>query len=164
MKIAILQLNPTVGDIPGNSAKIIAGYQKACDLGAELVVGTELCLFGYPPQDLLLDKSYIESQDQYLRVVANHVGQSGLLLGAAVRNPHKGNPLTNSAILLQNGALGRQVIKQLLPNYDVFDERRYFEPASAGSNIVPYAPELVSGYSPISGECVELGVFICEDI
>jgi NAD+ synthase (glutamine-hydrolysing) len=165
MKIAILQLNLTVGDFAGNAAKIIAGYKKACALGAELVVGTELMLFSYPPQDLLLRKSCLEEQDQHLRAIAEHVGQAGLILGAALPNNWKGKPLFNSAVLIQNGALQRNVSKKLLPTYDVFDERRYFEPGHPEhSNIIPYDPNLKKGNAVTLDEYVELAVFICEDM
>jgi NAD+ synthase (glutamine-hydrolysing) len=164
MKIAILQLNLIVGDFFDNYRKIIAGYKKACALGAELVVGTELMLFGYPPRDLLLRKGCLEMQDQYLQAIAEHVGPIGLILGAALRNNWNGKPLFNSAVLIQNGALQRNVNKKLLPEYDVFEERLYFEPGNPeSSNIIPYDPKLEKGSAVLPDEYIELAVIICED-
>jgi len=165
MRIAILQLNLVVGDIAGNAAKIIEGYQKACALGAQLVVGTELMLFGYPPRDLLLRKSFLEAQYQHLQIIAEHVGQVGLIIGVALPNNWKGKSLFNSAVLIQNGAMQSSINKKLLPIYDVFEEKLYFEPGhSDGGNIIPYDPKLEKGSAVMPDGYAELGIFICEDI
>lgn len=128
MKIAILQNNYIVGDIPGNAAKVIAGYQMACALGPDLVVGTELMLFGYPPKDLLLNKKLVEYQRQ-VALAFRQVVQSqgvGLILGVATMSGF-GNLLSNAAWLF-DGQNITGTWKTFLPTYDVFDETRYFRP------------------------------------
>lgn len=130
MKIAMLQLNFTVGDISGNAKKIIRGYKSACRKKADLVVLTELALFGYPPKDLLFQKSYLKEQDKFLKVIKKAVGKTGLIIGIVERNKGLGKPLFNSAVLIQEGKIIYCQRKKQLPNYDVFDENRYFEPST----------------------------------
>lgn len=152
MKICILQLNFRVGDFEGNSRKIVEGYRKGVEQGAELVVTTELALFGYPPGDLLLDTYYIEQQDAHLQKVAEQIGGVGLILGAATKTDTTvGLPLYNSALLIQNRVVEVVHHKILLPNYDVFDEKRYFAGAERKPRLFRY-----NGYT--------LGLLICEDI
>lgn len=152
MKIAILQLNPVVGDIVGNAAKIIAGYQKACKLGAELVVGTELMLFGYPPKDLLLNAKLVQYQNNvalaFREAVETH--KAGLIIGVATKSGY-GNLLNNAAWLMD----GRRISgtwKTFLPTYDVFDEARYFKAKEFGNvKLYEFRNRLLS-------------IMICEDI
>jgi len=151
MKIAIAQINPTVGDITGNQAKIISNLNQAAELGAELVVFSELALIGYPPKDLLLKPRFIEDNLTALKNIASHCRQTAALVGFV--SPHQGNTgkaLHNAAALLYQGQIAATYYKQLLPSYDVFDERRYFE--SAPSKQV------------IEFQGLRLGLTICEDI
>ena len=151
MKIGILQLNFTVGDFRGNSEKIVSAYERAVREGAELCVGSELGLCGYPPRDLLNRRDFVESHERALREVAKRVGKVPLLIGGIEKTNQKtGRPLYNTAFLVENGKTRAVARKILLPTYDVFDEDRYFE---AGDKV---------GSVRIAGKRV--GVTICEDI
>lgn len=151
MKVAILQLNFIVGDLIGNTEKIISGYLQACLRGADLVVSTELSLFGYPPRDLLFLKNYQAEQARCLEKIIGVVGDVGLIVGVAEENHDFGNPFFNSAYLLVNHAIVHRQRKSLLPNYDVFDERRYFEEFLENQLIPMYRGK-------------KLAMLICEDI
>ncbi|MCX6677473.1 MAG: NAD+ synthase [Methanothrix sp.] len=150
MKIALLQLNPTVGDLRGNSDLIAGAARRAA--GADLAVTSELALLGYPPRDLLLNADFVERSWAALRRLAQELADlPPLLVGLAEPNPGEaGRPLFNSAALLRKGRVEKTFKKTLLPTYDVFDEDRYFEPAAQ-----PQILEL--------GTAV-LGISICEDI
>jgi len=151
MKIGILQLNFTVGDFRGNSEKLVSAYERAVREGAELCVGSELGLCGYPPRDLLNRRDFVESHERALRVVAKRVGKVPLLIGGIEKTNQKtGRPLYNTAFLVEKGKTRAVARKILLPTYDVFDEDRYFE---AGDKV---------GSVRIAGKRV--GVTICEDI
>jgi len=150
MKIALLQLNPTVGDLKGNSDLIARAVRQAS--GVDLAVTSELALLGYPPRDLLLNTDFVQSSWDILRQLASDLkGASSVLVGLAEPNPKEvGRPLFNSAALLRDGRVEKTFHKTLLPTYDVFDEDRYFEPACE-----PQVLEL---------DEITLGVSICEDI
>ncbi len=150
MKIALLQLNPTVGDLQGNAALIANAARRA--QGADLAVTSELALLGYPPRDLLLNADFVERSWSTLRDLAHDLADlPPILVGLAKPNLDEvGRPLFNSAALLREGRVERTFKKTLLPTYDVFDEDRYFEPAAE-----PQILEL--------GASV-LGISICEDI
>ena len=151
MKIGILQLNFTVGDFKGNSEKLVSAYERAVREGAELCVGSELGLCGYPPRDLLNRRDFVESHERALREVAKRVGKVPLLIGGIEKTNQKaGRPLYNTAFLVEKGKTRAVARKILLPTYDVFDEDRYFE---AGDKV---------GSVRIAGKRV--GVTICEDI
>jgi NAD+ synthase (glutamine-hydrolysing) len=155
MKIAIAQLNPTIGDIFGNSHLILEAAKKAEVEGANLLLTPELSLIGYPPRDLLLNPSFIAAAGAQLQQLAQALPPKlAVIAGTVVPNPNAvqlgGKSLFNSAVLLQNGAVKKVFHKRLLPTYDVFDEDRYFEP---GEN---------SNYFTI-GE-LKIGVTICEDL
>jgi NAD+ synthase (glutamine-hydrolysing) len=151
MKIGLLQLNPTVGDFAANRQKLLAGYEKAAALGAELVVAPELFLCGYPPRDLLLREDFIAANLAALAETAQGVGATPLCVGYVDRNPERpGRALRNAAAVLQNGKTVWRTAKCLLPTYDVFDEDRYFEPAKS---VEPFV---------FNGK--KLGITICEDI
>jgi NAD+ synthetase len=151
LKIGILQLNSTIGDFAANRQKLLAGYEKACALGAEFILAPELFLCGYPPRDLLLRADFIETNLAALEVTAKSAGAIPLCVGYVDRNSEKpGRTLRNSAAVLQNGKIIWRTHKSLLPTYDVFDEDRYFEPAR---NVAPFA---------FNGR--KLGLTICEDI
>jgi NAD+ synthase (glutamine-hydrolysing) len=151
MKIAAAQINPTVGDIAGNVEKILQYIGRAKELGAQLVVFPELCLTGYPPRDLLERSSFIEQNNNALNDLASRVKDIAALVGFVEKNPTgEGKPLYNAAALLDNGDIAYISFKTLLPTYDVFDETRYFEPASGS------APLKVGGQ--------KIALTICEDI
>jgi NAD+ synthase (glutamine-hydrolysing) len=155
MKIAIAQLNPTIGDIFGNSHLILEAAKKAEVEGANLLLTPELSLIGYPPRDLLLNPSFIAAAGAQLQQLAQALPPKlAVIVGTVVPNANAvklgGKSLFNSAVLLQNGAVKKVFHKRLLPTYDVFDEDRYFEP---GEN---------SNYFTI-GE-LKIGVTICEDL
>ncbi|MEG4303309.1 NAD+ synthase [Microcoleus sp. D3_18a_C4] len=155
MKIAIAQLNPTIGDIFGNSHLILEAAKKADVEGANLLLTPELSLIGYPPRDLLINPSFIaDAGAQLLQLAQALPPELAVIVGTALPNANAvklgGKSLFNSAVLLQNGAVKQVFHKRLLPTYDVFDEDRYFEP---GEN---------SNYFTI-GE-LKIGVTICEDL
>jgi NAD+ synthase (glutamine-hydrolysing) len=152
LRIALLQINPTAGDIHGNSALIVAGAKKAREAGADLAVTPELALMGYLPRDLLMSRGFVQrAGEQLARIAAELKDGPPLLVGVATPNPADiGRPLFNSAVLLKDGVVGQAFHKTLLPTYDVFDEDRYFEPAAE------------PGILEIAG--VRLGISICEDV
>jgi NAD+ synthase (glutamine-hydrolysing) len=129
MRVALLQLNPTVGDLEGNAALIGAAVREA---GAvDLCVTSEMALTGYPARDLLLQPGFIaRAHEVVTELAASLIGAAPVLAGMPVSNPAThGRPLFNSAALLRAGRIERHFHKSLLPTYDVFDEDRYFEPA-----------------------------------
>ena len=131
MKIALAQINTTVGDLAGNRAKILAAYRRGVEAGADLVMLPELTITGYPPRDLLLKKSFIAGNLAVLDELAAATGKTGLLVGYVGENKSRpGREAVNFVALLQNGKIAATRAKTLLPTYDVFDEDRYFEPAT----------------------------------
>lgn len=152
MQLALAQLNLTVGDLQGNSARIADSVRRASKAGAELVVTSELSLLGYPPRDLLLSGGFIARSLQALNELARELkGLPPTLVGfAEPTRLTRGRPLYNSAALLHDGRIQSRYRKTLLPNYDVFDEERYFEPGG-GPGVLPW-----------SG--APLGITICEDL
>jgi NAD+ synthase (glutamine-hydrolysing) len=159
MKLAIAQLNPTIGDLAHNTQQILEAAQQASDQGASLLITTELVLCGYPPRDLLLRPSFIKAMAATLDQLAEDVPEDlAVLVGFASANPkarERGEKaLFNSTALLQGGKVQQVFHKTLLPTYDVFDEDRYFQP-SEGADIF----KLVRGE-----ETLILGVTICEDL
>jgi NAD+ synthase (glutamine-hydrolysing) len=151
MKVALAQINTTVGDLAGNEAKILTAYQRGVEAGVDIVLCPELSVTGYPPRDLLLKKSFITRNLEALDRLAAATGKVGLLVGYVGKNESQpGREVTNSAALLQNGKIVTTRAKTLLPTYDVFDEDRYFEPAS--QNL------------PADFNAAKVGLTICEDI
>ncbi len=152
MKIALAQINPTVGDLTGNSRLIVDFTRRAAEQGADLAIFPELCVCGYPPQDLLERSFFIDSVERAVAWIAQNVPpELGVIIGAPTRNPSpRGKRLFNAALLLEGGHVVAEVHKALLPTYDVFDENRYFEPAR-------YC-------APIVWHGVNLGIHICEDM
>jgi len=150
MRIGFAQLNPTVGDFAGNSAKILAAYRTLVDRGAEVVLAPELALPGYPPLDLLFKSQFVPRNLAALAGLHEQVGDVPLLVGYVDHNTGRGRPFRNAAALLQKGRPVQKTFKTLLPTYDVFDESRYFEPADVTAPI------------NIGGQLC--GVTICEDI
>ncbi len=130
MRIALLQLNATIGAFDVNRAKLEAAYHDAVAKGAELVIAPELFLCGYPPRDLLLRDDFITRGLECLDTLAKSVGDVPLITGYVDRNPVRpGRALRNAAAVIERGKVTHRVMKCLLPTYDVFDEDRYFEPA-----------------------------------
>lgn len=152
MRIALAQINPTVGDFAGNSALILKRLAEARAQRAELVVFPELCLCGYPPMDLLDHGSFVAENLKALRRIQRAMpADLGAVIGYVDRNPRgTGKRLLNAAGLLAGGRLLHTQAKTLLPTYDVFDEARYFEPAAARRTV------------EFGGE--RLGLAICEDL
>lgn len=155
MKIAIAQLNPTIGDLQHNAQQILAAAQQAAEQGVELLITTELSLCGYPPRDLLMQPSFVDAIAQTLQELAQTLpSQMAVLIGLPTRNPNaaeKGEkPLHNSVALLHRGKIQQIFHKRLLPTYDVFDEDRYFEPGH------------VANCFELGG--LRIGVTICEDL
>ncbi|MGD1854783.1 MAG: NAD+ synthase [Leptolyngbyaceae cyanobacterium] len=159
MKLAIAQLNPTVGDLTGNTQQILAAARSAADQGAHLLLTPELSLCGYPPRDLLLRPGFIDQMQTAIKQMAQDLPPNlTALVGLAQPNPKakaKGQkPLYNSMALLQNGTITAVFHKRLLPTYDVFDEDRYFESGTEPHHFLLEA----------DGESFHIGVTICEDL
>jgi NAD+ synthase (glutamine-hydrolysing) len=132
MKIALAQINTTVGDINGNRDKVLQIMGQAQEKGANIAVFPELCLTGYPPRDLLGLHGFVESNLQALQEIAVRSDQMGVIVGFVDRNPKKeGRSFHNSAAFLAKGKIQTIIHKTLLPTYDVFDEDRYFEKAES---------------------------------
>lgn len=153
MKLALAQINPTVGDFPGNIRKIVDTTRAADDCGADLVIFPELAICGYFPADLLEKRSFLERTQDALHRVAEQATEGrriSVLCGCVTAAAEAtGKRVMNSAALLRRGRIDFVQSKMLLPYYDVFDEQRYFAPAASQSVF-----ELV-------GE--RLGITICED-
>ncbi len=151
MKILLCQLNSIVGDLEYNFKKILEGYKKGNDLGADLVVFPELFLLGYPPQDLVEKAEFRKAVKNYIYKIAQITNSTGLLFGSITEDDDNiGTDIHNSAILCFDGKVQFIQHKTLIPNYDVFDEMRYFDPAKE-VKIFEFNNE-------------KLGISICEDI
>ena len=148
MKIALAQVNPTVGDLEGNRRLVEEAAEEARRAGADLVVLPEMVLTGYPPMDLLEREGFVRDQLAQLDILAAGSHGVAIVLGAVLPcpEPHR---FENVAVLLALGERRFVQRKSLLPSYDVFDEKRYFEPATRRS------------VAPLAGE--SLGLAICED-
>ena len=151
MKVALAQINTTVGDLAGNEAKILTAYERAARAGADLVMFPELSVTGYPPRDLLLKPGFVTKNLAVVDRLAASTGKTAMLVGYVGRNAVRpGREVTNSVALLQDGKITTTRVKTLLPTYDVFDEDRYFEPAR--ENL------------PVNFTASKIGLTICEDI
>jgi NAD+ synthetase len=151
MKVALIQLNPVIGDFAGNIAKISRYVEKAAQAGCGLAVLPEHAISGYPPQDYLEHEAFLSQQEAAINALVAGVRGIGVLCGAITRHSGStGKPLHNSALLFENGSILFAAHKRLLPTYDVFDEDRYFEPGEASS--------------PFTYKGARLGITICEDI
>ena len=151
MRLGLAQLNPTVGDLAGNRRKILDAYTALVAQGAELVVFPELAVCGYPPRDLLFKRRFVPDVAETLAQIAAATGAVPAIVGTVELNPTgRGRPFYNSAAFCYRGAVVAIGRKCLLPTYDVFDEDRYFEPATSPT-VVDHAG-------------VRIGLTICEDI
>lgn len=155
MKIAIAQINPTIGDLLLNAQKILEAAQRAASSGARLLLTPELSLCGYPPRDLLLNPSFVEAMGITVQNLAQDLPPNlAVLVGTVEQNLEAsitgGKTLFNSMALLEDGKVKQVFHKRLLPTYDVFDERRYFEPG------------LQANYFTLDN--IDIGVTICEDL
>ncbi len=164
MKIAIAQLNPTIGDLTQNAQMILDAAEKAVQQEAKLLLTPELSLCGYPPRDHLLNPSFITKMSEQLETLAQQLPhQLTVLVGLATSNPHaeaKGEkPLHNSIALIEAGTVVTYFHKRLLPTYDVFDEVRYFESGKQSNCFVIKAEQGNGSLVPIT-----IGVTICEDL
>ena len=152
MKIALAQINPTVGDLAGNCELIVARSRAARDQGADLALFPELAVTGYPPRDLLEDPAFVADAEAALAELPSRLAELAVVVGGLRRSRHKtGRPLQNCAVLINRGRVRGFRAKSLLPSYDVFDEERYFEPARENK------PIRVAG-------CGSLGLTVCEDL
>ncbi len=149
MKIALAQFNPTVGDFEGNRARILELAREAQSGGADLALFSELCLCGYPPQDLIERPSFAVRNQHELLCLAREIPLPSLVGFVGKAQDNTGKPVANSAALIAPGKILFEQRKMLLPTYDVFDETRYFQPAHT-QYVFPFHAE-------------KLGVTICED-
>src|SRR5688572_15950575 len=151
MKIALAQQNYHIGNFEDNTRKIIEGIKRAKEQGADLVVFSELCVCGYAPRDFLEFGDFIQKCYDAIDIIKEHADNIGVLIGSPARNSQKeGKDLFNAVFLLENKKVKAEIHKTLLPNYDVFDEYRYFEPAYEW-NVMEFKGK-------------KLAVTICEDI
>ena len=153
MTVGLSQLNPLVGDLLANEGKILADYAKAEAAGCQVVVYPELTITGYPPEDLLLKKAFVRDNESAVERIAARTKECAALIGYVKAD---GDQLFNAVALCRNGSVQSVYLKQLLPNYAVFDEDRYFTPGPVLNDGV------ASGLFTLDG--VMVGVTICEDI
>jgi NAD+ synthase/NAD+ synthase (glutamine-hydrolysing) len=150
VKIALGQINPTIGDFTGNSKKIIEFSRQALTLGAEMILFPELAVCGYPPRDLVEKPAFVERNQQVVNEIAQAVPQLTVICGfVSPAKVETGKSVMNSAAVLRQGAVQFVQSKMLLPTYDVFDELRYFDPAESQKLL------------PLGGK--EFALTICED-
>jgi NAD+ synthase (glutamine-hydrolysing) len=151
LRVGLAQINPTVGDLPGNRQRILEAYRELVGRGAELVVFPELAVCGYPPRDLLLKRRFPSDVEDSLHQIAAEIGPVPALVGYPETRPDtRGRPLWNAAAVCHQGEIVLSARKRLLPTYDVFDEDRYFEPADESAIFVHHG--------------LRIGITICEDI
>jgi len=150
LKLALAQTNPTVGDLAGNAKLVADCVRTAAAQSADLLVASELVISGYPPKDLLLREGFAEACDQAVQDLAVQLkGDIPAIIGHPTALDLPAGRVANAASLLSNGQIASTIHKTLLPNYDVFDERRYFRPASS--------------VAPVEFQGHRLGIHICED-
>ena len=151
LKIAIAQLDYHTGNFDYNTQKIISHIKKAQEVGADLIVFSELCVCGYPPRDFLEFDDFIDQCQLRVDEIAKHCVGIAAIVGSPSKNPNiKGKDLFNSAFLLVDGKVAAIRSKTLLPNYDIFDEYRYFEPNH--------------NFEIINLKGVKIALTVCEDL
>ncbi len=152
MKIGLAQINTIIGDFEGILQKVGKLVSQAQEAGADLIIFPELTLTGYPPRDLLENPDFIQKNLEALKKVAKFSKGIAILIGYVEKNPHKrGKNFFNAVAYCENGKILKKYFKQLLPNYDVFDESRYFEPGQG------------PGVLSLKNYKGKVGVSICED-
>jgi len=149
LRIALAQINPTVGDLDGNVAKICAAYDAAEAAGCDIVAFPELAITGYPPEDLVLKPGFVADNLAALEAVAARTGRCAAVVGYVAAD----RDIYNAAAVCAGGEVRGTYRKRLLPNYAVFDEARYFTPGDASD---PYELYVIGG--------VKVGISICEDV
>ena len=149
LRIALAQINPTVGDLQGNLAKILDYYDRAEAAQCHIVAFPELCITGYPPEDLVLKPRFVSDNKDVLAAIAARTGNCVAVVGFVESD----RDLYNAAAVCAGGEIKGTYRKRLLPNYGVFDEARYFTPGDESDQLELYV---------IGG--VKVGVSICEDI
>lgn len=149
-KIALAQINPTVGYLENNARKIIRNIKKAQEQGADLIVFPELSITGYPPKDLLLKPSFIRKNKEKFKEITEETKDIACIVGFVDKVDNDGDGLFNAAALVHDREVVGIQYKTHLPNYDVFDEKRYFSPAP-----ICHVFNLND---------IKLGINICEDI
>jgi NAD+ synthase (glutamine-hydrolysing) len=151
MRLGLAQINTTVGDLAGNRRRILEAYADLVRRGAELVVFPELAVCGYPPRDLLFKRRFGPDVEESLQAIAAAIGEIPAVIGTVEMNRSgSGRPFYNAAAFCHRGQVTATARKSLLPTYDVFDEDRYFEPATQVT-VVEHAGQ-------------RIGLTICEDI
>jgi NAD+ synthase/NAD+ synthase (glutamine-hydrolysing) len=151
MKIGLAQINPTIGAFKENTEKMMAFIEKAKSLSCDLIVFSELAVSGYPPRDFLERPDFVAKNTQNLNRLIELTTGIGVICGFVDQNPNEGgSPLYNSAVLFDSGKTLHKAHKKLLPDYDAFDERRYFEPGTKCSTFA------YKGH--------KIGLTICEDV
>jgi NAD+ synthase (glutamine-hydrolysing) len=154
IKIAMAQLNVKVGDLTGNQRLILDAIQEASNAGVDLLVLTELAVCGYPPEDLLFHQQFLDDCYASVKAIAEATDDLAVVLGFPRNHPNEPDLLHNSAALIQHGEIVMIYDKHKLPNYLVFDEKRYFTPGSHDG----------IAEVNIAGQQLKLGITICEDI
>jgi len=149
LRVALAQINPTVGDLDGNVAKILHTYDLAETAGCDIVAFPELAVTGYPPEDLVMKPGFVADTETALLRIAGHTGRCTAVIGYVDAD----FDLFNAAAVCADGRVLGTYRKRLLPNYAVFDEARYFTP---GNETDPLELYVIGG--------VKVGVSICEDI
>ncbi len=147
LRIAACQINTVVGDLEGNHTRILDALEQAEAAGADIAVFPELTVCGYPPEDLLLKPAFVEDCNEIVERLAARVGETAIAIGTVEGD----RDLYNSAVLLHRGEVVLSFRKRLLPNYGVFDERRYFTPGD-------------EPLSTVSFRGIEVAMTVCEDI
>ncbi|HWK99907.1 MAG TPA: NAD+ synthase [Parapedobacter sp.] len=151
MIIALAQLNYHIGNFNRNTAAVIDAIQKAKAKGADLIVFAELAIGGYPAKDLLRSPAFLDRCEAAAAEIASHCHGIACIIGVPVRNMRgKGKPLHNAALFIETGNVQQVIHKGLLPDYDVFDEYRYFQPAEA--------------FGCINYQGKKIALTICEDL
>lgn len=151
MKIALAQLNYHIGNFEANTKKIISAIHQAKEASADLIIFAELAIGGYPAKDLLRSNAFKRQCDEAIHQIATHCQDIACIIGAPVKNSDpEGKELYNTAVFIEHGAVRNIVKKGLLPDYDVFDEYRYFEPSKR--------------FDCIELNGVKIALTICEDL
>ena len=159
MKVALAQINPLVGDLKGNAEIILKAFRQSSKEDANLLLTPELSLWGYPPKDLLLNSSLVKEQNNILDYIAKRIDsedkQLKILIGIAEQvEDHQLPNLFNSIVLVDSAGWKVIARKQLLPSYDVFDEKRYFRPSQEPGKVT----------LKVQQKTWHLGITICEDL